>query len=111
MTPADLDLARGAIRAVRESATGRGILGPAALQCAAWLERVLGQLPLMEAGVFLWHEDGYWTQAADDFRGDPDAVVMYARDSDVVRGQSGVCEAVALKWASAMEAVGKEGDK
>lgn len=43
MTPAELDLARGAIRAVRESATGRGILGPAALQCAVWLERALAE--------------------------------------------------------------------
>ena len=34
MTPADLELARGAIRAVRESATGRGIAGPAALRLA-----------------------------------------------------------------------------
>jgi hypothetical protein len=34
MTPAELELARGAIRAVRESATGRGILGPAALRLA-----------------------------------------------------------------------------
>ena len=103
MTPTELELARGAIRAVRESATGRAILGPAALQCAAWLERVLDQLPLSEAGVFLWHEDGHWTQAGDDFRGDPDAVVMYASESDIVRGQSGVCEAVALKWATQLE--------
>ena len=34
MTPAELDFARGAIRAVRESATGRGIAGPAALRLA-----------------------------------------------------------------------------
>lgn len=38
MTAADLDLARGAIRAVRESATGRGILGPAALNLADAVE-------------------------------------------------------------------------
>ena len=43
MTPAELTIARDAIRAVRESATGRGILGPAALQCAAWLERALAE--------------------------------------------------------------------
>lgn len=41
MTPEDIENARGAIRAVRESATGRGILGPAALNCAAMLERAL----------------------------------------------------------------------
>ena len=34
MTPTELKLARGAIRAVRESATRRGILGPAALRLA-----------------------------------------------------------------------------
>ena len=43
MTPADIENARAAIRAVRESATGRGILGPAALNCAAWLERMLAE--------------------------------------------------------------------
>lgn len=41
MTPTDIENARGAIRAVRESATGRGTLGPAALNCAAMLERAL----------------------------------------------------------------------
>lgn len=41
MTPADIENARAAIRAVRESATGSGILGPAALNCAAMLERAL----------------------------------------------------------------------
>ena len=34
MAPAELDLARGAIRAVRESVIGCGILGPAALRLA-----------------------------------------------------------------------------
>lgn len=34
MTPTELELALGAIRAVRESATGRGIAGPAALRLA-----------------------------------------------------------------------------
>lgn len=43
MTPEDIENARGAIRAVRESATGRGILGPAALNCAAMLERALAE--------------------------------------------------------------------
>lgn len=41
MTPTDIENAQAAIRAVRESATGRGILGPAALTCAAMLERAL----------------------------------------------------------------------
>jgi len=34
MTPTELDLARGAIRAVRATASGRGIAGPAALRLA-----------------------------------------------------------------------------
>ncbi len=34
MTPTDIENARGAIRAVRESATGRGISGPMALRLA-----------------------------------------------------------------------------
>lgn len=41
MTPTDIENAHAAIRAVRNSATGRGILGPAALNCAAMLERAL----------------------------------------------------------------------
>lgn len=43
MTPTDIENAHAAIRAVRNSATGRGILGPAALQCAGWLERALAE--------------------------------------------------------------------
>jgi len=34
MTPTELELARGAIRAVRATASGRGIAGPAALRLA-----------------------------------------------------------------------------
>ena len=73
MTPAELTIARDAIRAVRESATGRGILGPAALQCAAWLERALAERaelvePVAYRVEIRWRDralDQSWRKCAD----------------------------------------------
>lgn len=54
MTPAELELARGAIRAVRESATGRGILGPAALRLADAADVQLAENERMRALLILF---------------------------------------------------------
>lgn len=56
MTPAELDLARGAIRAVRESATGRGILGPAALRLADAADVLLAENERMRALLIQFRE-------------------------------------------------------
>ena len=54
MTPAELDFARGAIRAVRESATGRGIAGPAALRLADAADVLLAENERMRALLILF---------------------------------------------------------
>jgi len=54
MTPAELDLARGAIRAVRESATGRGIAGPAALRLADAADVLIEENERMRALLMLF---------------------------------------------------------
>ena len=51
MTPTELELARGAIRAVRESATGRGILGPAALRLADAADVLLSENERLRAAL------------------------------------------------------------
>ena len=49
MTPAELELARDAIRAVRQCATGRGILGPAALRLADAADALLRDRGFVES--------------------------------------------------------------
>ena len=56
MTPTELELARGAIRAVRESATGRGIAGPAALRLADAADVQLAENERMRALLLRFRE-------------------------------------------------------
>lgn len=54
MTPTELELARDAIRAVRATASGRGIAGPAALRLADAADVLLAENERMRALLILF---------------------------------------------------------
>lgn len=95
MTPEDIEAARGAIRAVRESATGRGILGPAALNCAAMLERALAdRRSILDTTAALVNNTEALLQAARV--GERDACAAWVDEQADMAGKLGRAESA--KW-------------